>query len=170
MTVATDGSDDQAGRSVTVRPADAAEPEAQALLAAYWAFIGERFPPAANFALDVEGLRGPAVSFFIAERGGRSIGCAALKRSEEVDWSEVKSMYVAPEARGAGVADALYDAVEAAARAAGSERLYLETGDVLASAQRFYARRGFRVCGAFGGYPNDSRLVFMEKTLLSPPP
>ena len=147
-----------------IRLGDPDAPEVSALLEAYWGYIAERFPPAANFALDRAALKRPGVSFFVAEREGRCVGCAALASLDDAA-AEVKSMYVIDSERGAGLADALLDAVEGEARRCGVEWLYLETGDVLNRAQSFYARRGFRVRGPFGGYDDHPRLVFMERRL-----
>jgi putative acetyltransferase len=61
-------------------------------------------------------------------------------------------MYVRPEARGRGVADAVLARVEVEARAAGLAVLRLETGDRQHAAMRFYERAGFRRCDAFGAY------------------
>ena len=51
-------------------------------------------------------------------------------------------LYVAPEAKGDGVADALLDAVEAVAADMGLIRLYSEASE---AARRFFVRRGFVV-------------------------
>ena len=159
--------------TIVVRRADAGAPEAKALLEAYWAYIASHFSAAENFALDLEALRQPEVTFFMATIDGRAVGCAALARPKretvgDLHWVELKSMYVAEWGRGGGVADALLDAVEAEARAEDADALYLETGDVLEPARRFYQRRGFVIRGAYGGYPALPELVFMEKSLSAP--
>jgi putative acetyltransferase len=51
-------------------------------------------------------------------------------------------LYCAPQAAGTGVAAALYDALEAAARQRGLPRLYSEASE---AARRFFLKRGFRV-------------------------
>jgi GNAT superfamily N-acetyltransferase len=53
-------------------------------------------------------------------------------------------MAVAPAHRGSGVGRQLLEAVIAAARAAGTRRLYLETNRVLAPAIRLYQSIGFQ--------------------------
>lgn len=154
---------------VAIRLGDPFEPGAKALLDAYWRYIRDNFPPAIDFSLDIEALRQASIRFYLAEIDDVPVGCAALAfaGSEEVPpWAELKSMFVRPDARGSGVADALSDKVETDARMAGCTVLRLETGDVLESAQRFYARRGFHRRGPFGQYPDAPRLLFMEKMLL----
>jgi putative acetyltransferase len=79
-------------------------------------------------------------------------------------------MYVRPEARGQGIADALMERLAEVARAAGRNLLRLETGDRQQAAIRFYARQGFQACGDFEPYssmPPDAiaTSVFMEKPL-----
>ena len=73
-------------------------------------------------------------------------------------------LYLAPEAKGRGVADALLDAIEAIAAEAGMERLYSEASE---AARRFFVRRGFIVLHRrdfeVGGVPIHNYAV--EKTL-----
>ncbi len=54
----------------------------------------------------------------------------------------IDRLFCAPEAAGRGVASRLYDAIEAAARAKGIERLFTEASEL---AQRFFERKGFTV-------------------------
>jgi len=76
--------------------------------------------------------------FVVAERGGRAVGAAGL----EVHGGDgiLRSVVVAPEARGHGLGGRLTDAVIAAAREAGLHRLYLLT----TTAEAYFPRRGFR--------------------------
>jgi ribosomal protein S18 acetylase RimI-like enzyme len=57
------------------------------------------------------------------------------------------SMWVAPEARGRGVGDALIDAVVAWARSQGADRVGLDVRDGNAPAIRLYERHGFADTG-----------------------
>ena len=63
------------------------------------------------------------------------------------------SMWVDPATRGAGVADALIDAVVGWARAAGYARMVLDVGDDNATAIALYARKGFAPTGRTGALP-----------------
>ncbi len=70
--------------------------------------------------------------YFIAERGGRPIGCTMLTY-ELTDWRDgivwwIQSVYVRPEERGKGVFDAIFEHIAALARSdesARSLRLYV---------------------------------------------
>jgi GNAT superfamily N-acetyltransferase len=75
-------------------------------------------------------------------------------------------VYVAPVARGTGVADALLDGVERWAARHGST-LTLHVHEDNARARAFYARRGFVETGATIPYPLDpsAREVEMRETL-----
>ena len=63
------------------------------------------------------------------------------------------AMWVAPEARGAGVGARLVDAVVAWARERGHPRLLLEVADDNAAAIRLYERKGFAPTGVRGTLP-----------------
>ena len=59
-------------------------------------------------------------------------------------WAQVVALYVAPKARGAGVADRLLEAGLAWARAQGYPELRVAAAAANERAQRFYARAGLR--------------------------
>jgi putative acetyltransferase len=69
-----------------------------------------------------------------------------------------------------GVARALMQHIESAARAEGIRRLSLETGSTapFAAALRLYASEGFVNCGPFADYTLDPFSVFMTKLLADP--
>lgn len=146
-----------------VTPADPTEPGAAALLAASHALMQALYPPDENFHLDIEALRGTDIRFFAAFDGGTCLGTGALALRDA--YGEVKSMFVAEEARGRGVADAILYRIEAEAKAQGLTALKLETGTGLDAAHRLYTRHGFIRCGPFGAYPDAPSSVFLQKPL-----
>ena len=146
-----------------IRAGDPYEPGALACLRASHALMESLFPPEDNHYLSVDALLRPEISFFVAEEDDRILGTIALARKD--GYGEVKSMFVAPAARGRGVARALLAHLEDVARAMGLPLLRLETGNLLAAAIALYEAQGFRRCGAFGDYMANNTSVFMEKPL-----
>jgi ribosomal protein S18 acetylase RimI-like enzyme len=90
------------------------------------------------------------VTPFLAEQteGGAAIGLAATYRDpDEQAVAHLISMWVAPEARGAGAGDALVKAVIRFARTDGAAAVRLHVVDGNDSAIRLYERNGFRLTG-----------------------
>lgn len=144
------------------------QPEVIALIAALDAYQDSLYPAEARYALDLASLAKPDVLFAVARAAdGAAIGCGAVVLDEV--HGELKRLYVAPEARGQGVARQLCQALESAASAAGCRRLMLETGPYQPEALAFYARQGFVRCGPFGEYPEHPLSVFMSKSLTVDP-
>lgn len=123
-----------------IAPADPASAAAQAALAAYFAELDARFPggfdpgPPADPVL----YRPPQGVFLMAA----DLGCVALTRDEPGS-GEVKRLWVAPAARGQGLARRLMAALEDHARAMGLARLRLDTNATLTEAVAFYTRAGW---------------------------
>ena len=149
--------------TITVDLADPRSAEGLALLNASHAFLLSLYPPEHSFALNPDQLAAPHISFFIADRDGEALGCAAL--ANQGDYGEVKSMFVHPDARNTGTGAALMRTLEEEARAQGLTVIRLETGDDLYPAHRLYRRHGFTPCGPFGAYVEGPHSVFMEKRL-----
>jgi len=123
-------------------------------------------PPCSTHALDLGGLRSPAVSFWSAWDGGRLLGVAALQQLDP-EHGEVKSMHTAERARGRGVGDGMLRHLIAEARHRGYARLSLETGSMayFDPARRLYRRHGFAECGPFSNYRLDTNSVYMTLEL-----
>lgn len=123
-------------------------------------------PPESRHALDLDGLRVPAIRFWCAWDGDALAGCGALKAIDATH-AEIKSMRTANGYRRRGVAASVLAHLLAEARAAGHARVSLETGsmDFFAPARAMYAAHGFVPCGPFGGYREDPNSVFMTRTL-----
>src|SRR3954452_7933761 len=81
--------------------------DVRALLDRHYA-LGDEFeiPPQDRFALDIDGLLDPTVTFCTARIDGVLVGIGALKALDE-SHGEVKSMHTAQTARRKGVASAL---------------------------------------------------------------
>ena len=63
-------------------------------------------PPKSVHALDLEALRAPEITFWTVRDSGELLGCGALKNLGG-GYGEIKSMFVDPDTRRAGVAAGL---------------------------------------------------------------
>ena len=148
---------------IIVTLTDPHDPQATALLHQSHALMQELFPPEENFYLSIDDLCAADIHFYTARTGDKMLGTGALRICDS--YGEIKSMFVAPEGRGQGIADAILRQIEDQARALSLPILKLETGNILHAAQKLYARHGFKPCGPFGDYPAIKSSVFMEKPL-----
>ncbi|MCD9198855.1 GNAT family N-acetyltransferase [Aeromicrobium wangtongii] len=103
------------------------------------------------------------VATIVGYVGERPVAHALLRRLG--DDIEIKRMYVRPEARGQGGADALMAALEDEARAAGARRLILHTGDRQDAAIRIYQRHGYTPIEVYQPYVGMPASLCFEKLL-----
>jgi putative acetyltransferase len=146
---------------------DLTDPAVVALLDGHVAELRRISPPESSHALDLDGLRAPGVTFWVARDTDHGVlGCGALKVLD-ASHGEVKSMRTAPRAQRRGVARALLAEVLDEARRSGLTRLSLETGSAgfFAPARALYAAHGFVECGPFAGYRLDPHSTFMTREL-----
>lgn len=100
----------------------------------------------------------PDGAFFVGYLDGRPVATGAWRRRHDVAFdgttatAEIKRMYVAPAARGRGLARAMLAHLETTARAAGAEAMVLETGLAQPEAIALYASSGYRPIPGFGHY------------------
>lgn len=150
--------------AVSVQREDPAQPEVRALIGELDEYLIDLYDPADNHLLDIESLRAPDVSFFVARVDGRALGCGAV-RVIEPGIGEVKRMYVAPRSRGHGLGRRILVALEARGRELGLRELKLETGDRQPEALAMFRAFGFQSCGPFGGYPQGVTSLFFVKAI-----
>jgi putative acetyltransferase len=117
------------------------------------------------YALDVDALLHPAVTFVSYRDDGIVLGVGAIKELGDRH-AEIKSMHTAAEARGRGIARALVEHLLGIARARGHRRVSLETGSgpAFAPARALYAGAGFVPCEAFSDYvpgPNSTYMTLL---------
>ena len=138
----------------------------RALIARHLAGMHASSPPESCHALDIDGLRGPDVTFWSVWLGPEIAGCGALKRLD-AQRGELKSMRVADAFLGRGVGRALLDFLIGQARTMGMTSLWLETGSAPAftPALRLYETAGFVRCGPFEAYVEDPFSVFMTRLI-----
>lgn len=104
-------------------------------------------------------------ALWLARVDGDVAGCVVMRPLPQVEPNacEVKRLYVRPAYRGARIAGALMDALEAYARSAGFEAAYLDSKDELQTAIRFYERRGYQRIPRYNDNPEAT--VFMRRSL-----
>jgi len=100
-----------------------------------------------------ERLAATDAATFVATLDGADVGLVVGGPHHDGEGAGLYAMWVAPEARGAGVGDALVAAVVAWARQAGHRRLRLEVADANEPAIRLYSRAGFTPTGATSRMP-----------------
>ena len=99
----------------------------------------------------------PSGSFFVGYLDGRPVATGAWRRSTvealgSTRTAEVKRMYVAPAARGLGLARRMLAHLETDAAARGAEVVVLETGLAQPEAIALYESSGYTPVPAFGYY------------------
>ena len=154
--------------TLVIERVTAPTPDASMLITELEAELSATYSAEQRHGLSVERVFQPNVLFFIAHLSGQAVGCGGIALAD--GFAEVKRMYVRPQARGRGIAQAILGRLEQEARSRGMNLLMLETGDAQQSATRLYEKAGFKRCGAFGEYatmPQDAikRSVFFEKRL-----
>lgn len=139
------------------------------LLERHLAFAHRHTPPEDVYALGVEGLVDPAVTFFSFRHEADLLGVGALKQLDGRH-GELKSMHTAQAARGRGIARALLDHLIGVARERGLVQVSIETGTMaaFAPARSLYASAGFTPCGPFGDHDPSPNSIFMTLSLDRP--
>jgi GNAT superfamily N-acetyltransferase len=104
----------------------------------------------------------PGGGFLVGYEDASTICCGGVKRLDE-SACEIKRMYVAPAARGRGVARELLNALEDLARELGYAIARLDTGPRQPGAQHLYESAGYEPITNFNANPVAS--FFGEKRL-----
>ena len=140
--------------------------EIGALLSLHLAEAQANSPAGFSFALNIDRLRAPDVTFWSLWEGDELAGCAALKQLA-ADHGEIKSMRTAPGHLRKGVAAQLIAHLVTESRRRGYARLSLETGSTpaYAPALALYTRHGFTEGEQFGGYTASDFNRFYHLTL-----
>ena len=114
-------------------------------------------PPASDF-------EPPDGAFLVGYVDGKPVACGGVCRYDERA-AEIRRMYVAPAARGRGLARQLLGALEEEARALGYTAVRLETGERQPEAIGLYSAAGYGRIPRYGPYVDDERSVCFEKRL-----
>jgi putative acetyltransferase len=153
-----------AGGEISVDDPRAAD--VRALLERHMTAMLAATPPEHAFALDVDGLLDPAVTFFSVRADGELLGVGAIKQLGP-EHAEIKSMHTAAAARGRGVGRAMLNHLLGVARSRGCRRVSLETGTMaeFAPARALYESAGFTACAPFADYRPSEDNCFMTLAL-----
>ena len=106
----------------------------------------------------------PAGELLLAKRGDHVLGCIALKPLEPPQVTEIKRLFVRPQARGKGVGKALVEAAVITAQRMGYEEIRLDTLPEMTGAIALYKSKGFEPIAPYGSHPYPG-LVTLGKTL-----
>jgi ribosomal protein S18 acetylase RimI-like enzyme len=118
----------------------------------------------------VEALRtrygGPPSIMLLVSDAGLPAACGAVDLSHPPH-AEIKTLYVAPEARGRGLGSRILQRLLAEAQAQGFAEVRLETVSFMTDAIRLYRSFGFSECPAYYEIPASLKpiTVFMARTL-----
>ena len=123
-------------------------------------------PPESKYALDLDGLRQPGITFWSVLDGDVVVGCGAIKRLDP-EHAELKSMRTSSARQRSGIGSLLLTHIVAEARRMGYTRLSLETGtdEFFLPARKLYEKFGFTYCEPFADYRPSPHNTFMTRTL-----
>ncbi|WP_173922132.1 GNAT family N-acetyltransferase [Agromyces sp. Marseille-P2726] len=146
------------------RQVDVADPEALALLDAYFAERSAGFPAEQGTYRPTyptsEQFTPPAGVFLVVEDDhGTVIGCGGVRRVESGRGSddvrfEVKHLWLAPSSRGRGAGRALLTELERRAIGFGADELVLDTNASLEAAGGLYRSSGYVEIQPYNANPN----------------
>lgn len=151
--------------TVFIALTDPHQPEVSRLIAEADAYAASLYPAESNHLLDLDTLAAPEMRLFSIAIDGKILGCGGYWR--HADYGEVKRVYIAPAARGLGLALKLMVHIEDDMRRHACTLARLETGVSQPQALGLYRRLGYVERSAFGDYAPDPLSVFMEKSLIS---
>ncbi len=145
------------GERIAVTCCDPEAPAARACLAAYAGLLADRVAGISRAHVpdpdpEAQAYRPPQGAFLLAASDDLPLACVALKRVDH-DTGEVKRLWVAPAARGVGLARRMMQAIEQEARGLGLVRLRLDTNEALPEAIALYRATGWSDTPAFTPFP-----------------
>jgi GNAT superfamily N-acetyltransferase len=152
--------------SVAIELASAHSAGARALIFAATDELARRYGDGADEAeLTLDELDAPRGRFFVARVDGHLVGGVGRRTIADpvLRYSEVKRLWIRPDLRRSGLAQALMAHLIDEATTAGVTKLYLETGWAQPEAQNFYVKTGWQRVndfpeGAFS-YPEGFKFV-----------
>lgn len=151
---------------IVIEETDPRHEDANYCLGEYYGELARRFEKGFDVSLsrdpDAKDMIRPRGAFLVALSDGLPIGCVGLKGSGG-EVAEIKRLWVAPSARGLGLATRLMLAAETIARELSVKLLRLDTNSALSEAQQLYRGSGWHEIDRFNDDPYPD--TFFEKRL-----
>lgn len=151
---------------ITLEEKDPRHEDALYCLGEYYGELARRFDNGFDVSLsrdpDAKDMIRPRGVFLVAMSDGLPVGCVGLKGSGG-DIAEIKRLWVAPAARGLGLAKRLMTSAETIARDLSIKILRLDTNSALPEAKQLYRGAGWTEIDRFNDDPYPD--TFFEKRL-----
>jgi DNA-binding MarR family transcriptional regulator/GNAT superfamily N-acetyltransferase len=151
---------------ISIEEVDPRGDEARYCLGEYYSELSRRFKGGFEVSLsrdpDATDMISPRGAFFVAMSDDLPLGCVGLKGSGG-ELAEIKRLWVAPSARGLGLARRLMGSAENAARGLSIKILRLDTNSALPEARQLYRSTGWTEIERFNDDPYPD--LFFEKRL-----
>lgn len=149
---------------MNIETLDPDSPEVQALIAASDAYYVDLYPAESNHLETSEDLKKPNVILLGCRIDGELVASGAAKiLRDEVDYAEIKRLFVLDRHRGKGLSNEIMRHLESELQGRGISLFRLETGIKQPEALGLYRKLGYRERAPFGSYVADPFSVFMEK-------
>lgn len=150
--------------SVEITVVPYGHPDAVALIAELQQEFVTRYGEPDHTPVDPADFAPPAGLFLVGYLDGVPVGCGGWRAHDRE--AELKRMYVAPAARGKGLARAILAELERTALAASLETMILVTGSKQPEAVTLYESAGYQVVPGFGYYADVSDAIHLGKPLV----
>ena len=148
-------------------------PDAVLLVTELQTHLESFYLPENRHGFSIERLVAEGVAFFVLRVDGQPAGCGGIKlfgsEFDELEFGELKRMYVRPQFRGREFGKLILDRLADYARQQGVTLLRLETGIHQQAAIRLYGKNGFHRIPPFGPYVNSALSVCFEKQIDAQP-
>ncbi|MCB0093602.1 MAG: GNAT family N-acetyltransferase [Caldilineaceae bacterium] len=155
--------------TITIAPERPDSADGLALISELDAVLHPLYAPEDRHGYDVTKLLQPGVHFFIVRSEGAAAGCGGVHIFDasptDVQFGELKRMFVRPHFRGLGLGRKLVEHMENFMQERGIGVLRLETGIYQTEAIALYEKLGFRRVKPFGDYRETDVSLCYEKLL-----
>ncbi|MGQ0467815.1 MAG: GNAT family N-acetyltransferase [Sporichthyaceae bacterium] len=154
----------QPAETLHLEPMPYDHPVPAGLIAAVQEYYAEIYGSPDASPVDASEFAPPHGLLLVGSIGGEPVACGGW-RLVTPELAEIKRMYVAPTHRRRGLSRLLLAALEDSARAAGAQRLCLQTGYLQVEALELYRSSGWDPIEKFGVYAEHPGCFCFGKTL-----